>query len=79
MSNALSQRQKIIAYCQVHRAITNLIAITKLHIGSPTKRISEIRQDPRYDVQVEDVPIYDEDGRRVSHYYEYTITEVAHA
>lgn len=72
----LSQQQKIIAYCKAHGSITNRDAITMLHINSPTKRISEIREDPRYDVQVEDVPVYDEDGRRVSHYYEYTITEV---
>lgn len=42
MDNA-TQRGKILAYCKEHGSITVREAFEKLHINSPTKRISELR------------------------------------
>lgn len=46
----ISQRNKILQYCAENGSITVREAFEKLHINSPTKRISEIRQ-AGYDVQ----------------------------
>lgn len=45
-----TQRAKILAYCAEHGSITVRDAFNKLAINSPTKRISELRQNG-YDVQ----------------------------
>ena len=49
MSKA-TQRQKILEYCEAHGSITVREAFEKLHINSPTKRISELNA-AGYDVQ----------------------------
>lgn len=38
-----TQRQKILQYCKEHGSITIREAFEKLHINSPSKRISEMR------------------------------------
>ena len=46
-----TQRGKILAYCKEHGSITIREAFEKLDINSPSKRISEMRLSPDYDVQ----------------------------
>lgn len=46
---AMSQREKILDYCDRFGSITVREAFEKLFINSPTKRISELRQ-AGYDV-----------------------------
>lgn len=46
-----TQRAKILAHCNQHGSITVRDACVKLGINSPTKRFSEMRQSPSYDVQ----------------------------
>ena len=46
-----TQRAKILAYCKEHGSITVREACVNLDINSPTKRISEMRLSPDYDVQ----------------------------
>lgn len=46
----LTQNERIIAYAQRMGGITSWDATTILHIMSFTKRMSEIRRDPRYEV-----------------------------
>ena len=47
----LTQRMKILAYCNEHGSITIREAFEKLHINSPSKRISEMRQHPGFVVE----------------------------
>ena len=46
-----TQRGKILAYCAEHGSITIRDAFEKLHINSPSKRISELRLSGKYDVK----------------------------
>lgn len=46
-----TQKAKILAYCNDNGSITVRDACVKLGINSPTKRISEMRHSPLYDVQ----------------------------
>jgi hypothetical protein len=46
-----TQRAKILAYCAENGSITIREAFEKLHINSPSKRISEMRLSGNYDVQ----------------------------
>ena len=46
-----TQRGKILAYCAEHGSITMRDAFEKLHINSPSKRISEMRLSPDYVVE----------------------------
>ncbi len=70
------QRAKIIAYCKEHGSITNMEATTQLHIGSASKRISDIRLSGNYKVSQEDVKVLDENGKQRTHYYRYRIEEI---
>jgi predicted ArsR family transcriptional regulator len=45
-----TQRCKILAYCKKHGSITIREAFEKLHINSPSKRISELRLSGQYEV-----------------------------
>lgn len=47
----LTQRMKILAYCNEHGSITIREAFEKLHINSPSKRISEMRKSPDFIVE----------------------------
>lgn len=46
-----TQKAKILAYCTKYGSITVRDMCVKLEINSPTKRISEMRHSPIYDVQ----------------------------
>lgn len=48
--NPTTQKGKILGYCAEHGSITIREAFEKLHINSPSKRISELRK-AGYDVQ----------------------------
>ena len=48
--NPATQKGKILGYCAEHGSITIRDAFEKLHINSPSKRISELRRSG-YDVQ----------------------------
>lgn len=48
-----TQRQRIFDYCQTHGSITIREAFEILHINSPSKRISEMRNSDIFDVQCE--------------------------
>jgi predicted ArsR family transcriptional regulator len=60
----ITQRQKILAYCAEHGSITVREAFEKLHINSPTKRISEMRE-AGYEVETASEYREREDGSRV--------------
>ena len=49
--NPATQKGKILGYCAEHGSITIRDAFEKLHINSPSKRISELRKSGCYDVQ----------------------------
>ena len=71
--NKATQRSKILAYCKEHGSITIREAFEKLHINSPSKRISEMRLGG-YDVQSVDVVRVDADGKVESRYKKYFIS-----
>lgn len=71
-----TQRGKILAYCAEHGSITIREAFEKLHINSPSKRISEMRNDGGYDVQsIEETRV--KDNGEVVRYKRYFIKAVA--
>ena len=70
--NKVTQRSKILAYCKEHGSITIREAFEKLHINSPSKRISEMRLGG-YDVRSEDV-VRIKDNGEVSRYKRYFIS-----
>ena len=49
--NKATQRAKILSYCAEHGSITIREAFEKLHINSPSKRISEMRLSGAYTVE----------------------------
>ena len=49
--NPATQKGKILGYCAEHGSITIRDAFEKLHINSPSKRISELRKSGFYDVK----------------------------
>jgi hypothetical protein len=49
--NPATQKGKILNYCAAHGSITIRDAFEKLHINSPSKRISELRNSGLYDVK----------------------------
>ena len=49
--NPATQKGKILGYCAEHGSITIRDAFEKLHINSPSKRISELRNSGLYDVK----------------------------
>jgi hypothetical protein len=70
-----TQRGKILAYCKEHGSITIREAFEKLHINSPSKRISEMRLGG-YDVQaIEEVKV--KDSGETVRYKRYFIKAVA--
>lgn len=64
--NAASQKAKILKYCETHGSITNREAFIKLHINSPTKRISELRR-MGYQVRTEIEKRKNESGEEVKY------------
>lgn len=71
-----TQRGKILAYCAEHGSITIRDAFEKLHINSPSNRISELRLSGGYEVQAVDESKEKENGDTVR-YKRYFIREVA--
>ena len=71
-----TQRGKILAYCAEHGSITIRDAFEKLHINSPSKRISELRLSGIYDVKAVEESKVRDDGDTVR-YKRYFIQEVA--
>ena len=49
--NPAPQKGKILGYCAEHGSITIREAFEKLHINSPSKRISELRRSGDFDVK----------------------------
>ena len=49
--NPATQKGKILGYCAEHGSITIREAFEKLHINSPSKRISELRKSGQYEVK----------------------------
>jgi predicted ArsR family transcriptional regulator len=74
--NKETQRSKILAYCKEHGSITIREAFEKLHINSPSKRISEMRLGG-YDVLSVNEARVDDNGEVVSRYKRYFIKEVS--
>ncbi len=70
-----TQRAKILAYCKEHGSITVRDMAVKLDINSPTKRISELRKSPDYDVESIEETRVNESGTTVR-YYRYFIKAV---
>lgn len=60
----VTQRQKILNYCDEYGSITVREAFEKLNINSPTKRISELKASG-YDVSYIDVSKAKENGETV--------------
>ena len=68
--NKATQRAKILSYCAEHGSITIREAFEKLHINSPSKRISEMRLSGAYTVEsVEETKEKDGDTVRYKRYF----------
>ena len=70
-----TQKGKIIDYCNRYGSITIREAFTKLHINSPSKRISEIRNSGLYTVDAIEESRTAEDGS-TTRWKRYFIREV---
>lgn len=72
--NPATQKGKILGYCAEHGSITIRDAFEKLHINSPSKRISELRRSG--DFMVDDITEYvlDDEGNVETKYKRYFIT-----
>ena len=68
-----TQRMKILNYCAEHGSITIREAFEKLHINSPSKRISEMRLSGNYDIQQINETRINRNGE-VKRYIRYFIT-----
>ena len=62
-----TQQKKILAYCNLNHSITIREAFEKLKINSPSKRISEMRHSPLYDVN--SIVEYSNEGVPYKRYY----------
>lgn len=71
-----TQRGKILAYCAEHGSITIRDAFEKLHINSPSKRISELRNSVDYFVDDVTEYIYNDEGKVETKYKRYFIKGV---
>lgn len=74
--DSTSQKARILAYCAHFGSITVREAFEKLNINSPTKRISELRHSPLYEVDSIDEERVKDDGSTVR-YKRYFIKEAA--
>lgn len=61
----MTQRQKILDYCEAHGSITVREAFEELRINSPTKRISEIKKSGLYAVDTEEIRQTSSAGQKV--------------
>ena len=74
--DALTQRAKILAYCEQHGSITIREAFTKLDINSPSKRISELRNSTKYVVDSINEVKTNKDGKIINRWKRYFINEL---
>ncbi len=72
-----TQRGKILAYCAEHGSITIRDAFEKLHINSPSKRISEMRNSAVYVVDDITEYILNDEGKVETKFKRYFIKEVS--
>ena len=74
--NPATQKGKILGYCAEHGSITIREAFEKLHINSPSKRISELRRSSDY--VVDDIMVYmlDGEGKVETKFKRYFITRL---
>lgn len=72
--NKVTQQKKILAYCNIKGSITIREAFEKLKINSPSKRISEMRHSPLYEVESTTEYYIDELGNP-GHFKRYFIKE----
>lgn len=61
----MTQRQKILDYCEAHGSITVREAFEELRINSPTKRISEIKKSGLYAVDTAEIRQTNSAGQKV--------------
>lgn len=72
-----TQKGKIFAYCNEHGSITIREAFEKLHINSPSKRISEMRNSGEYTVGDITEYVLNNEGKVDTKYKRYFIKAVA--
>lgn len=72
--NPATQKGKILGYCAEHGSITIRDAFEKLHINSPSKRISELRNSGDYVVTDITQYKYNDEGKIETKYKRYFIT-----
>lgn len=72
--NPATQKGKILGYCAEHGSITIRDAFEKLHINSPSKRISELRKSADYVVTDITQYKYNDEGKIETKYKRYFIT-----
>lgn len=78
MAQKMTQRQKILDYCEAHGTITVREAFEELRINSPTKRISEIKKSGLYDVRTEEIKQINSAGQK-DKFTRYTIRRIDNA
>ena len=74
--NPATQKGKILGYCAEHGSITIREAFEKLHINSPSKRISELRKSPDYVVDAITEYKFNDEGNVETKYKRYFIEVV---
>jgi uncharacterized protein YmfQ (DUF2313 family) len=72
--NPATQKGKILGYCAEHGSITIRDAFEKLHINSPSKRISEMRNSTDYVVDDITEYKYNDEGKVETKFKRYFIT-----
>jgi hypothetical protein len=72
--NPATQKGKILGYCAEHGSITIRDAFEKLHINSPSKRISELRKSEDYVVTDITQYKYNDEGKVETKFKRYFIT-----
>lgn len=63
----VTQQAKILAYCNINGSITIREAFEKLKMNSPSKRISEMRASPLY--EVDSIVEYSNEGVPYKRYF----------
>ena len=74
--NPATQKGKILGYCAEHGSITIREAFEKLHINSPSKRISELRRSTDYAVDDITEYILNGEGKIETKFKRYFITKL---
>ena len=74
--NPAIQKGKILGYCAEHGSITIRDAFEKLHINSPSKRISELRNSADYVVDDITEYKYNDEGKVETKFKRYFITRL---